>query len=365
MKKRLCPLLARAVLGALLLAATTNLPAQTAPSGDKTPNAKSPDQLWAELNTAAKPSTNVTISHSPAAQEAEARRNSAVALKSQATRAREFYTQHPDHAQTAEAKKLEAMALLIASRLGDTAATAQLPGVVTSLRSDRTVPETIRAQVAGSYEFSLVAREGRKTRAARLAAIEQVARNLVVEFPGQPQGYASLLGVAVSSDDPRFSTLMQEVAQSNAPQTLKSQAGMLWHRQGLLGQSLAGILTAAKADALRAGLQPNRPTIIYTWASGNQPSIALAQFLAGRDLAKVNVIGLNLDTDTTAAQQFATQQHLSGSQHFDPLGSSGILAARLEVNGMAGLVYLTNASGNLVDLRGHYDLEAKLAALGL
>lgn len=352
---------------ALLCALTLGgpLPAQTAPAQDNPPPALSAaDRAWLDVRAAAfTPDFSAQMPAEPAARKAALIERAKVFVRT-AERAKSFYTQHPEHSKTNEAKLVAVRALVAATQGGDATVEGELTSLVQAWRADPSIPASYRVQVVSAYAFPKAMRNA-TNREGRLAAAAQVARSLAVEFPGQPQGYTSLLGVAQSSNDAKYVVLVREVADSTAPAAVKAQAHALLRRQALLNQSLAGMLTGTKADALQAGLQSNRPTIIYTWASGNQSSIALAQYLAGRDLAKVNVVGLNLDTDVVAAQLLATQQHLPGSQHFDPLGSAGLLAVRLEVHATAGLVYLANAQGNLVDLRGQFGLEGKLTALGL
>lgn len=353
---KLTPTFARSVF---LLGIISALHAQPA-----TPRSADADRAWLDLQ-APLPSTDVVGREQ---EPNSAARKATLAAKaagfvSAADRARDFYTQFPQHAKIADAKLAEVRALVNATQAGDATVEGRLASLVQTMRTDLALPETIRVQAACAYEFSRQMR-GTKTREERLKGIETVARQLTVEFPGQPQGYESLLTVAATSDDDaQAKKIARELTHSNSPTEVKENARTLLERCALIGKPLVPELEGAHEIAAKASLLPGRPTILYSWTTGSRGSLAVAADLKQSGLA-ANLLGLNLDSDTRAAEVFAQKQGLVGTQIYDGRGKEGALAQRLKIK-KASQVLLIDAQGLIREVNGERDLKRKLKQLGL
>ena len=74
------------------------------------------------------------------------------------------------------------------------------------------------------------------------------------------------------------------------------------------------------------------------------------------------LVGLNLDTDVTAAEAAAARNQLDPMQGYDPAGASGALAKQLYLD-RAGQIYLIDPQGVLRDEHGLINLTQKLKTL--
>lgn len=213
------------------------------------------------------------------------------------------------------------------------------------------------------HAFNLAMR-GRKTRTERLAAIEQVARNLAGDYPTEPQGYDSLLTVAVATeDDTQSRRIADELLRSPAHESVKEGARALVGRMNLVGQPLETELTGAEATQAKAAVKAGQSTVIYTWASWSPASIELAAKLKKRGV-NAAIIALNLDEDRPAAEALAAKEALPGIPVYDERGRAGSLAQRLKIR-TAPQVIIVDATGKISDVRGEINLEKKLTQLGL
>lgn len=280
-----------------------------------------------------------------------------------ADRAREFYTKFPDSQHAEEAKGQEVQALINASRTGDATAEGRLNATVETFRADKKVSNKVKAQTISAHTFNRVMR-GKTTKAERLAAIESAARNLAADFPDQPQGHESLLTVALAGDDEVLSRqIAEELLRSPSPAAVKENARALLGRLDLVGKPLAVELDGADAKKAKGAVKAGRSTLIYTWASWSPGSLALAANLKQRGV-NANVIALNLDDDSKAAEALAQKEGLLGTVVYDERGREGALAQRLKVKS-APQVIIVDAQGVIRDVRGETDLAKKLQALGL
>ncbi len=349
----------------LTLLPATFLPGQSATTSKTPASTVSPaDQAWEDLRLVifALPDPDIEAAPDGVALSAALKRQAAKFVTN-ADRAKDFYTQNPKHAKAAEARKLESVLLMQAVLTGDVSNEGRMESTVQAFCEDRTVAESQRAEVAGIRGFQGALRKGR-TPGGVSANTENVARSLIVSYPSQPQGYESLLTIASEREMAKSRALATEILGMPAPLPVKEGAQLLVERYNLVGKPLAQILSDAGAAQARSTIQKGRPTIIYTWASWSPGSLVLGEMLAKRDTAKANIIGLNLDEDTSASDKLAKTRKLSGSHVYDQRGAKGALAQGLKVNS-APLVYFVDEQGVIRDVRGLDGLEQKLTENGL
>jgi hypothetical protein len=324
------------------------------------------DQAWMALQVPVPP---VSPASSAAAQSVDpAEIKAALALRaagfvSQANQAKAFQTQFPQHAKTADAKLAEIRALVSAVQAGDATLEGRLADAVQALRADAAASGSIKVQGVAAYEFSRQTR-GLPSQAERLKAIEQVARVLARDFPDQPQGFESLLNVAITDrDETNAKKIAADLLALPAPTAVKAEARKLSDRFALVGKPLEAELQGANELATKASLAGGRPTVVYTWSKRNPGSLALAADLKKRGLT-ANVIALNVDTDSNLAATTATAEGLIGTLVYDRRGTEGALAQRLKVRG-ASEVFLVDAQGVIREVRAQIDLSNALKRVGL
>jgi hypothetical protein len=291
--------------------------------------------------------------------------NAAADANSLADQARDFAARHPNSSHAIEARKLEAIYLIGAASSGDSSVRQRMESTVAALRHDTSVPGYIRATVAGSHDFSNIGAEA-KSLADLNAAYEAVARGLMQEFPDQPQGYRSLLTMALSHDAATAAAMVDEVLHSKqAPAEVLSTATLLSNRFGLLGKPIGTVLNGYSLSSAKNGDWPKATAgLLYFWSSDNEDSLALGATIAGRKLSGVNVVGVCLDAEPATGQATARARSLPGSQIYLAGGSAGEAAARLGVSACP-LVYIIDSSGKISDVLALQDLAARFASLGM
>ena len=330
------------------------------------PNLSPADQAWLEVRTplyASMPNPTGAQRPTNAEEVRAAMAPRAAAAVAHADRAKNFQVLYPANKNAPDAKLVEVRALVSAVELGDATVEGRLSTAVQALREETTLPSQIRVQAIAAYEFSRRMR-GLKTHESRLEAIEEVARSLIVEFPGEPQGYESLLTLANgSADEAKAKKIAHELERMPVPPAIKEETQRLVGRIQLVGQPLAAELTGANETEVKTKLQEGVPTIIYSWATWNPGSLALAARLKVAGGA-ANFIGVNLDQDRTVAEAAAQREALVGNLVYDSRGREGALAKRLKL-GNAGEVLLVDAQGIIREVRGQGELTAKLKQIGL
>jgi hypothetical protein len=355
----------KSALALLLCIAPLSLSAQSSASTANQPPIRTPEDVaWETIRLDAY-QVSEPDSSQPADEagrkEKAARRASGLVEK--ANRARDFHQKNAGHAKAGEAKRLEAILLLNALYQGETSIEGRARQAVQAIRSDVSLPEPMRAEVVGTAGF--MAALGKNLKGPDLLAdYEATARSLILEFPGQPQGYETLATIARESDETRSKALAQELLNMPAPESVKGQARFLLARYQLVGAPLDPILNDAGVEAAIKAVRKDRPSLIYTWATWSPGSVKLGQDLAKRNLGGVNVLAVNLDENVTAAQGLAAQSGLPGTLLYDARGVGGALAKGLKLSA-APQVYFVDAEGVVRDVRGTDHLEEKLTQHGL
>jgi hypothetical protein len=346
---------------------TLPLPGQTAAppptAANPAPKMAPADLAWLNVRAAMfTPDFSKELPAEPEARKA-ALAGHAAGFTAAADQAKEFYGKYPDHPKATEARSMEVQALIAAARAGDASGEGRLNLAVEKLRADPEAPARVKAKAVAMHAFALAMR-GQKTKAERLAAIEQVARNLTGDFPAEPQGYESLLTVALAEDDEANSRkIAAELLRGPSPVAVKEHARALLGRMGLVGKPIAAEFDGADARTAKAAAKAGRITLIYTWATWSPGSLDLAARLKKRGV-NANVVALNLDEDSKAAEALATKEALPGTAVYDDRGREGALAQRLHIKS-APQVIIVDAQGVIRDVRGEADLEKKLTQLGL
>ena len=284
-------------------------------------------------------------------------------FKRTAEQAKQFYTQYPEHPKAMEARKAEALMLIRVGQSGDASMEGRAEEVVTAFCRDATIPEAHRAEVSATHGFAKTFQ--RRLKGPELNdAFEQVARDLIANYPAQPQGYESLLTISSWGDVAKTRALAQELVRPGVPVGVQQGAQSVLDRLNLVGTPLSAVLADTGTRHLEKLLHTGKPTIIYTWASWSPGSLVLGELLAKRNVDAANIIAVNLDEDPAAAGELARGRKLPGQLHYDNRSVKGALARRLGANG-APLVYLVDAQGVIRDVRGTDDLEKKLSTAGL
>jgi hypothetical protein len=354
MKHRICWLSLSSQTAALLLASASLGQAQSGNETTNPPPVRTEiEQRWESLRVTRQPAPNAAqVGQKNGAERQAALAQEAARYATHADALREFYTEHPDAPQAAEAKRLEAQNLFLAAQAGDNSREGRWKTLANEVRRDRRLPAADRFAIAAQADYLNVARNRTMTPTERLAAQAQVARGHTAEFPGEPGGYEALLGLARSAPVEQGRALAEEVAAMPAPLSVKLAASRLAARFALVGQKISPVLTDAGYPEL---LEANKSLVIYTWATWSEGSQALAEHIATRAGGAV-LLGLCLDDDVSAAEAVVAKRNLPGRQVYDDRATEGALAQALWISD-AGWIYVIDRTGTVVTVRGQDDLN--------
>jgi hypothetical protein len=179
------------------------------------------------------------------------------------------------------------------------------------------------------------------------------ARELIREFPGEPEGYGLLLALAKTGEPAIARHLAGELLASPAPENFKAGAQRVLGRLELLGRRLR----FAEADAAITGAR-GKPLIVYSWTAADEGFLRIIrQHAKASDVA---LVGVNLDVDIDSAKAVATT--LPGTQYFDGAGLDGPRARQLCLLFRTSL-YLVDEHGIVREVDGQNHPEALFAGI--
>ena len=341
------------------------------------------DLEWVALEALRPPKQEELPAEADATARAAARQRLAAAFVDQADQMKAFQTKYPNHAQAGEARRRELKALLGAARAHDEANRERTALLLDSVRRDESIPAARRCEVVGMSKYQDVQILRLQGEAERLAAIEQIERSLIREFPTAPNGYEALVQVARYYDDQKGKALAEEVAgMADAPAAVKTAAAGLLARYALDGAVLGELLPQAAAGAEAGPLQSGAPgdtgvlpavspaprgcdhcaqqwrNYCYTWSSASQASLAFVRQLQKTPPAGTRLIGVNLDPDASAGIAAAQTLGFADPQVY---GIKAEASARLKFDSVP-LAYIAGVDGKIRTVSGVRELTQQWVA---
>jgi thiol-disulfide isomerase/thioredoxin len=281
-----------------------------------------------------------------------------------ADRAGDFYTRFPADANVARARVTEIEALQMAVHFGATNRLDDLAARERVVIQNTNAPEELR------YELRLD-ETGRELKSAAAAgadmglAMEKAGRELVVEFPGGPEGYQILLEAAQSGDLATMREIGEFMAGSGGPAELTEIGKGLLRRADAVGKPLAIAFTAADGRAVNLATLTNKVVLVDFWATWCPGCVEempkIKQLYDKFHPNGFEIVGINFDDDTNAAQAFVKQQDLPWPQFFG--GRGGNRFAREYATDSLPLEWLVDRNGTVRDIHAQQFLEAKLVKL--
>jgi hypothetical protein len=264
-------------------------------------------------------------------------------------------------AAAAEARRLEALALLHARLAGDASCADRCEALVDAVRFDPDLDPARRFEVAALFDHvDVLSRSGGVGSTEQAQGLTEVCRSLIVEFPHEAAAYEALLGRAADCADSALAAKLarEVIAFPAAPNWVQRRAQTLADRHELVGQSLDALL---HEDADLLAREAGQGILIYTWARWAPESLVLAHDLAARTAPGTLILAVSLDQDVGAAQAAAFQAELPGVLLFDHRGLLGLVPLRLKFD-QPGLAYVAAADGTITSVTAH--VIAKASASG-
>ena len=354
---------------ACLAAAEEAIPPAPTPAAQATANAPE-DPAWTELVAAttvpAYPAAWQTNRPSPQAY-AEYRVKLAALIAEAALKARDFYTRHPEHARTPEARLLEERLLVSAAQMGHAAASERLAELEAARLGQPALDEdrrfALKARAIGRQELEVV-RDNAPPQSfeACLAAI----RALQKEFPNRPEPWEMLLDLAARMDEPKARSLALEVAGSGARKEIKQQARDLLKGLDCQGKPLRLKFTGLDKREVDLEQWRGKVVLLVFWASWCGPYAAgVAEDVALYDRwhsRGLEVAAISFDKDKEAAARFVTDRQIPWPVACDGLGWRNPFVLDLGIRALPAL-WLIDKTGVVRDLRARPDVEKKIEKL--
>ncbi len=287
------------------------------------------------------------------------RRRQITAFVAAADQAREFYAKHPTHAKAIEARKIEATALLSATREGAIEHEAKALRVAKEFRFEPRHSSADRYEVAAFMRELEVRKQNHgESREDVLAAYEKAAKDLYGEFPNEPRVFDLFLGVARNAAPPKARQVANDLLLMPAPAQVKDEARAILGRLDMVGKPLDLDFTDETGATHRVANQKGKTVVFFvwaTWAGAADPGAAVkAKIPRGATTVSVNV-----DQDIGRGKAEKLKLGVSGIAYYDARGMNSPLARQLGVTKVPGF-YVVNSRGEFVGSAGPEGLDELL-----
>ena len=339
---------------------------------DKKPAADAGDAAWQEVQKAFRPPAPPAEwrkQEPTPAQVAEFEKSNGVFAGAAADKAKAFYTQFPQHAKVAEAKRMELKLLDVAVQLGHTNRQAQLNALQEARLKDPTVPASEKFDLRAQRIMQALSDETETGRAARVDKAEQAARDLQEDFPKRDENFDLLLQVAQGYLDldnlPKARDVTEEVAKK-AQGDAKQQAQDQLKKLDMIGQPFD--LQFADLNGKETGLKnlAGKVVLVDFWATWCGPCKAalpeVKEVYAKFHGQGFEILGISLDKDKDTLKTFIADEKMTWPQYFDGLGWENKLGQKFGITSIP-TVWLVDKKGHLRDLNGRQGLAAKVEKL--
>jgi thiol-disulfide isomerase/thioredoxin len=281
-----------------------------------------------------------------------------------ADEAKHFWEKYPTDANHTGALRIESAALYAAMRLRVEGAEAKLEEVdkLALAEPSVAVEDKLAIRMRQVEAHSSAKMQESPEAAARLYV--EGARGLLKEFPGRPEPYAMLL--EVSADDPGSRATVAEVANSDAPERIKTRAQGMLHRLDALGKPFELKFTAVDGREVDLEKMKGKMVLIDLWATWCGPCVAaLPKVKETYDkLQKLDfeIVGISFDSDKEALEKFVHAKEIPWPQYFDGKGWENKLGKEYGVSSIPSM-WLVDRKGILRDLHAEINLAEKVEAM--
>ena len=274
-----------------------------------------------------------------------------------AGQARDFYGKFPKDVHAPDARRKERQALASAARFGDPAAQVRLEEVEQAMLKD---PATSAKDRYDIRSFQV------RRKASDNAELERGARELLKEFPGEPQSYALLLASAAQETSERSRGIAEEVLKSNAPEEIKAQAKGLLKKMDSVGKPLDLRFSAVDGRTVDLQQMKGKVVLVDFWATWCGPCVAeiphVKEAYAKLHDKGFEIVGVSFDSDKAKLEAFIQEKEMSWPQYFDGKGWGNQFAQEFAINSIPAM-WLVDKRGVLRDLSARGDLMGKVEKL--
>jgi thiol-disulfide isomerase/thioredoxin len=358
---RLFKTLAVALAGTAALVSLACVSARCQDSGTNNPAAAA-DKAWREVYRATQsPFPPTEWQEKPPTAEEQAKFYVPYLLKG-AEKARDFYTQYPDHPRAADARKKEFDLLSLAGEtFGDTNAAARAEVLQAERLEDPKVSDDERVEIHMQAIHRLM--NGMPNTQEQLV---KAAWALQRDFPKREEAYQVLLMAMQSADTDSARTIAKQIMDSPAPDAVKSQAEGMLKRFDAVGKPVDIQFTDVDGRGVDLAAMKDKVVLIDFWATwcppcrGEVPNVRAAyQKLHDKGF---EVVGISFDQDKAALKKYTADEHMDWPQYFDGKGFGNKFGQEFGINGIPTM-WLVDKKGNLRDVNARGTLEEKVTKL--
>ena len=281
-----------------------------------------------------------------------------------ADRARNFYTQYPDHAQAAAARKIYLEILYTSVESNTTNRIAELETVTRELQQAPGLEESARFQLSLHLLHSAVSGREHQNNEAMRAELEQRARQLARDYPQHADGVSFLLNLARAAAPDKSAALAREIPALTTDAKIKTECQGLLNRFAALGQPLKLKLPLAEGQVLNLEQMRGKVVCLFFWDAAGKFSAKAIWAVNGLyktyHAQGLEIWGVNFDVNPAAASPLLKDNQVEWPQYYDlPAGGK----IQQQFGYAQPMVWLVDKKGVLRELKAERGPEPMIKKL--